>query len=161
MLSIPRFICDDHCGRLARWLRFLGFDSAYERNIDDQSLLRKAIDENRTILTRDRRLVERAMARSLIILESESPLEQLRQVLNEKGLAVEASRIGTRCSVCNDKAEPVTLEDIAERVPPYVRQTQSVFRECVGCKRIFWRGTHVQRMIERLHSAGLIPDPKE
>jgi uncharacterized protein with PIN domain len=153
-----KFICDDHCGRLARWLRFLGFDCLYQRDIDDHTLLRLAIDEQRTILTKDHALAEQAMARSLILLQSAVSLEQLAQVIGDLKLRIDLSRIGTRCSVCNGIAVSVPLEQIADRVPPYVRKTQTAFRECAHCHRIYWAGTHVQRMLERLHAAGILPN---
>jgi uncharacterized protein with PIN domain len=157
IFSGARFICDDHCGRLARWLRFLGFDCLYQRDIDDHTLLRRATDEQRTILTKDHALAERALARTVVLIVSPDSLQQLAQVIDEQNLTIDSSRIGTRCSMCNGLAQPVPLEQIAERIPPYVRKTQTAFRECEGCHRIYWAGTHVQRMLERLRTAGIIP----
>jgi uncharacterized protein with PIN domain len=152
-----RFICDDHCGRLARWLRFLGFDCLYQRDIDDHILLRLAIDQQRTILTKDHALAGRAMARTVVLLQSPDSMQQLVQVIDAQNLAIDPARIGTRCSLCNGLAQPFPLEQIAERVPPYVRKTQTAFRECEDCHRIYWAGTHVQRMLERLRTAGVLP----
>ena len=151
-----KFICDDHCGRLARWLRFIGYDCAYERDIDDNTLLKRATGEDRIILTRDSKIPERAMARTVIVVDSPVPLVQLRQVIGDLNLTLGPDRIGTRCSVCNGMADTVALEDIAERVPPYVRQTQTSFRECATCRRIYWHGTHVKNMIAKLSDAGLL-----
>ena len=159
MQSEPKFICDDHCGRLARWLRFLGFDCAYDRQLDDRTLIRMAIAGNRTILTRDEGIQALAMARTVIIVRSPTPLAQLRQVIDESNLLVERSRVGTRCSVCNGAAVPVELALVEGRVPPYVRRTQDAFHQCADCRRVYWHGTHVMNMIETLRAAGLLPDP--
>jgi len=151
----PRFICDDHCGRLARWLRFLGFDCAYERDISDNLLLRHAIREQRIILTRDHSLATRAMARSVIQLDSSDPLAQVRQVLDGLHLAADRGRIGTQCTICNRPTIAVRRETVALLVPPYVRKTQQHFRRCRECGRIYWKATHVNGMLERLQTAGV------
>ena len=159
MLSNRKFICDDHCGRLARWLRFLGYDCAYDRTIDDSSLLKQAAESNRIILTRNTRMAAMAMARAVVILESNEPLGQVRQVLAQAGLSAERQRIGTRCSVCNGTTAPVALEQVAEHVPPYVQRTHNSFRQCADCRRVYWHGAHVDKMINELHMAGLFSEP--
>jgi len=159
MSAEPRFICDDHCGRLARWLRFLGYDCAYDSAIDDGNLLKQAAEGCRTILTRDTGMASKAMARGVIRLQSDNPLGQLRQVLAQLGLTAEPRGIGTRCSVCNGLAEPVALEQVVEHVPPYVQKTRHSFRQCADCRRVYWHGTHVDRMISRLRTAGVLSEP--
>lgn len=156
MIAEAKFICDDHCGRLARWLRVVGYDCLYTRDIDDNTLLKRATAENRVILTRDTKMTEKAMARRVLVIDSPSPLIQLRQVLDGLNLMIDPARIGTRCSVCNGPAESVALDTIADRVPPYVRQTQTSFRECADCHRVYWHGTHVKNMIRELNAAGLL-----
>jgi len=152
----PTFLCDDHCGRLARWLRFLGFDCAHRQDFDDATVLRQALDEGRMILTRDHALAGRAMARSVVLLESSHPLEQVNQVLRAFDLKVSDAQIGTVCTVCNVLTEEVETDAIEERLPPYVRATQQVFRECTMCHRLYWRATHVMRMLARLREAGIL-----
>jgi uncharacterized protein with PIN domain len=160
MPSNQKFICDDHCGRLARWLRFSGYDCAYTPAVADASLLKQGASEGRIILTRDTRIAAKAMARAIVLIDSPVPLEQLRQVVEEEGLTIEIPRIGTRCSVCNGEASPVALEQVADGVPPYVRRTQTSFRQCADCLRIYWPGTHVQNMISQLRDAGLLDNPE-
>jgi uncharacterized protein with PIN domain len=152
-----RFICDDHCGRLARWLRTLGFDCAHDQGGTDAAVLALALSEERIILTRDHRLAGQALARRVILLSSPDPLDQVRQALEVAGAAIDPGSLFTRCAVCNRPTAAATLETVAERIPPYVRRTQTAFRVCSGCGRIYWRGTHVQRMLARLEAAGLLP----
>ena len=155
--SESKFVCDDHCGRLARWLRFLGFDCAHRQDFDDATVLRIALDEARTILTRDHTLAEKAMARSIVLLDSADPLDQVRQVVGAFGLRVSSDGIGTVCTVCNLITDSIEKDVIEKRLPPYVRATQQEFRECPQCHRLYWRATHVMRMLERLRNAGILP----
>ncbi len=156
MFDSPKFICDDHCGRLARWLRFLWYDCLYERDIPNNILLKIAARDDRVILSRDSKLTEKALARTVVIIDSPSPITQLRQVIARFQLVIDRDRIGTRCSVCNGDAKPAEMVDIAERVPPYVRQAQTSFRECAQCRRIYWHGTHVKNMIRKLILDGIL-----
>jgi uncharacterized protein with PIN domain len=153
--SDPKFACDDHCGRLARWLRVLGFDCAHDQEINDADLLKLALDENRTILTRDSYLAANALARRVILLSSSDPLMQLVEVIGEANLSVREDRLFTRCSTCNTPTASVAKETIADRLPPYVRRTRDVFRLCPVCNRIYWRATHVAHMLGRLREAGI------
>ncbi|HUU46904.1 MAG TPA: Mut7-C RNAse domain-containing protein [Acidobacteriota bacterium] len=154
----PKFACDDHCGRLARWLRVLGFDCTHDQNIQDADLLRLALDEDRIILTRDARLAAHTLARQVILLQPADPLAQVVEVMRSAGLTVAPVNLFARCSRCNVMTEPTTLAAVAERLPPYVRRTQTVFRVCPSCDRIYWRATHVDHMLHRLRSAGIIAD---
>jgi len=152
----PKFICDDHCGRLARWLRFVGYDCLHDQHELDSHLLRKAADENRVILTRDGRLVAKILARRAILLESYDPLAQLLQVLQSFSLIVERDRMFTRCTVCNQVTEAVDASAVWTSLPPHIQRTKSEFRLCLSCGRIYWSGTHVERMLEKLRAARLI-----
>ena len=154
----PKFACDDHCGRLARWLRVLSCDCTHNQNIRDADLLRLALDEDRIILTRDSRLAAHTLARQVILLQSADPLAQVIEVIRSAGLTVDPDNLFARCSRCNVVTEPTTPEAVAERLPPYVRHTQTVFRICPSCDRIYWRATHVEHMLQRLRSAGIVAD---
>jgi uncharacterized protein len=154
-LEDPRFICDDHCGRLARWLRFVGFDCLHDQKETDAQLLLKAADDNRVILTRDRHLAGKTLARQAILLSSSDPLIQLREVLESSSLTLADGRLLTRCTVCNAPTDIVDITAIWDRIPPYVQRTQTEFRLCGSCNRIYWKGTHVTRMLERLREVGL------
>jgi uncharacterized protein with PIN domain len=144
----PRFIADCNVGRLARWLRALGYDASYHVHIGDAELVREAAAEGRVLLTRDRdltkrRVIQTGVVRAILIRDDEVTV-QLRQVFAELALDLEHSL--TRCIECNSELEARTAARVAERVPPYVRTTQSRYSECPDCGRVYWAGTHWQRM---------------
>jgi len=150
---MTRFIADCMLGKLAKWLRMLGYDTSYIPDADDDELVRVAVREDRLLLTRDRRLCDRRMVRSrCVFVDWGSTKEQVRQVVRELGLHVDREKLFTRCAVCNGEIAPISKLRVADRVPPYVYQTQSEFGYCEGCDRIYWRGTHVQHVLEALES---------
>lgn len=142
-------------GTLARWLRILGLDVAYEKDIDDADLVERALAENRIVLTRDRRLVERRRARRALLIRSDSIEQQLAQVIDELALELPATDLMGRCLDCNRKLEPLAAEEARPRVPPFVARTQERFRRCPACDRIFWRATHVEGIERRLADLGI------
>lgn len=142
-------------GTLARWLRILGLDVAYESDIADAELVERAVAEERIILTRDRRLVERRLARRYLLIRSDAVDEQLRQVIDELDLELPEDRLLGRCLDCNAPLEEMPAEAARPRVPPFVARTQRRFRRCPRCDRIFWRATHVDGIEERLSRLGI------
>lgn len=142
----PKLIADAMLGALARWLRALDLDVAYDPAIDDPELVERAVAEGRVILTRDRRLTERRLARNHLLIRSEVVEEQLRQVLEELGIRPDPRRRLSRCLRCNAPLEDLDPEAARARVPPWVAKTHEEFRGCPHCGRIYWRGTHVDRM---------------
>ncbi len=150
-----RLLADAMLGALARWLRVLDVDTAYDPALDDAALVALAAAEGRTILTRDRKLLERRLARDHLLIRSGRVPEQLRQVLEELALAPDPARLFQRCLRCNTPLEPVAAALARPHVPPFVAQTQESFRRCPGCGRYYWRATHVRRMEHWLAAAGL------
>ena len=128
----------------------------YDTGLDDAEIVDLAVGERRTILTRDRRLVERRLARDHLLIRSDDLEEQIVQVIRELGLEVRRSGIMGRCVSCNGRLEPLDAEVARRSVPPYVARTQLAFRRCPGCDRIYWSATHVERMRERLLALGLL-----
>lgn len=151
-----KFICDDNLGRLARWLRTLGFDTVFERTMTDDRLLAVALAEERTIVTRDRKLAEKTLARRVALLSATDPLAQVSELLGMMGLRISPEALFSICPRCNLPVESIRKEDYAPKIPPYVYQTKDRFTHCRGCARTFWSGTHVQRMKEELIAAGLL-----
>jgi uncharacterized protein with PIN domain len=154
-LSEPRLFADAMLGALARWLRTLGFDTAYDPALDDPALVAFAHGEGQTILTRDRRLTERRLARDHLLIRSGVVDEQVRQVLEELGLRPDPVRLFSRCLRCNVPLESLDPETARAHVPPWVARTQQEFRVCPACGRVYWRGTHVERMARRLERMGV------
>lgn len=149
---MPRFLADCNVGRLARWLRVLGYDAAYEPALPDAQVIARALAEGRVLLTRDADMMRRRVitggALKAILLRHDRVEDQVRQVLTE--LALEPSQALSRCLDCNAELEPRAKDAVADRLPPYVRATQDRFSECPSCARIYWPGTHWERMRERI-----------
>jgi hypothetical protein len=152
----PRFMVDAMLGRLARWLRVLGFDAAWEADIADERLVRRALDEERWILTRDRALPVEWRAPRVHLVAAETPFEQLREVARAFGLAAGA-RPFRRCSRCNAVLEAIDAQSAAARVPLRVLERHDEFRRCPGCGRIYWPGSHAERM-RRVVERALAPE---
>lgn len=142
-----RFLVDSMLGTLAKWLRILGYDAMYDAQLDDNQLVRLARAQGRILLTRDTGLVKRKGLRALFI-ESEVLEEQLAQVQQVFGLHMDQPF--SRCPVCNTLLEDVPKYEAWGQVPPFVFQTQDRFRLCAECNRFYWRGTHWQRMLDRV-----------
>lgn len=132
-------------GRLARWLRILGYDTVFEPDADDWALVRCARAEGRLLLTRDRQLAIRRGVSALWV-ESQELAAQVQEVLAAVGPSPEGAF--SRCPVCNDRLMPLSRREARRRVPPHVFRTQQEFRLCPMCERVYWRGTHWARMRE-------------
>jgi len=141
----PRFLCDEHLQRLARWLRAAGYDAALEPGVDDGVLLARARREGRLLLTRDRALAERRDAACVVLLPEPDPRARLRGLVARLDLDLE-SRAFSRCLVCNVEVEDAAAADVA--VPDRVRATCSRFRRCPRCGRVYWEGSHVAKLRE-------------
>ena len=151
----PRFIVDTNVGRLARWLRMLGYDALFINEINDRQLVAIGLKEKRVLLTRDTQIMQRRVVTSgrlkALLVKGDDTKEQLRQVVRAMNLNCEERQF-TRCLECNQPLLSRTKEEIRDRVPPYVFQTQPQFVECPSCHRIYWRGTHWQRMKRELET---------
>jgi len=139
----PRFVADAMLGRLAKWLRILGYDTRYDPRWTDPQLVRLARAEDRVLLTRDLELARRRGVRVLLI-ESEQLDAQLEHLHRTLGLWAVAPL--SRCPVCNEPLEEVPKDHAWGLVPPYVFCTQEWFRLCPACNRFYWRGTHHARI---------------
>jgi len=145
-----KFAADCMLGTLAKWLILLGHDVAYFPRIEDGELVRVARREGRTILTCDRRLVQRRDAKDHILITSQDLTTQIRQVVEERGIRIRKDRLFRRCVKCNRATRPVSRPSVRPEVPPYVYRKHRRFTRCPRCRRIFWRATHVDRMLENL-----------
>jgi uncharacterized protein len=146
MASI-RFVADVMVGKLARWLRFLGYDVLYNNRFEDDEILRIAETEERLILTRDVDLHHRGGPRSLFV-EDDDYEDQIRQVVSTLGLK-DACPF-TRCAECNSLLIETDKESVFLKIPPYVYLTQERFAVCPQCERVYWRGTHADHILEKV-----------
>ncbi|HZV52227.1 MAG TPA: Mut7-C RNAse domain-containing protein [Candidatus Dormibacteraeota bacterium] len=152
-----RFLADANVGRLGRWLRALGYDADYEPRLPDSALVARALAEGRVLLTRDAELMRRRAVASgevrALLLRDDDLGGQLRQVVRELDLSVDLAL--TRCLECNLELVPRSAEEVADRLPPRVRERQRRFTQCPGCGRVYWPGTHWERM--RRHLGAMAP----
>ena len=136
-------------GTLARWLRALGYDTLYFGQAQDRALRQVAIQEDRVLVTRDRRLALLARPRACLIT-AEEPDEQLAELLADLGLTADEERWLSRCLDCNTLLTPRNKDEIRGRVPEHVLATHLAFSDCPGCGKVYWPGSHADRMLERL-----------
>lgn len=139
-------------GRLARWLRALGHNAAYDHAADDPSLLRRAARERRILVTRDTRLAVAPRGPHTVLLHANDTPGQLRELVDRLGIERHPGLL-TRCLVCNTRLRKATANQVEEGVPDYVRSTQRAFRACPGCERVYWPGTHREGLLMALESA--------
>jgi uncharacterized protein len=147
----PRFLLDNHLGKLAAYLRMCGFDAAYRNDYQDEELARVASQEVRILLTRDRGLLMRKAITQGYCLHSLEPGKQLVEILERYALK-RAIRPFQRCLRCNHTLQPVEKAAILERLEPLTRQYFDHFHICPACQQIYWKGSHYEQMVEFLKS---------
>ena len=153
-IGISRFVADGHLGRLTRNLRLLGFDVAYSQNADDRQLLEMMANENRALLTRDRRLLMNAIVQHGYCPRSQNADEQTIEVVRRFNLLGLIAPF-TRCVRCNAPLEEAAKADIIDKLEPLTKIYYNQFRRCPGCKQIYWSGSHfpkLQKRIEKIRS---------
>jgi uncharacterized protein len=142
------FVADVMVGKLARWLRVLGFDVAYSNAYEDDRIIRIAEEEHRIILTRDTGLAARSTRVGCLFIDSGDYREQVRQVV--RAYELKQFKVFSRCLECNAALEVLDKESAFERVPPFVYLTQDRFASCPSCNRVYWHGTHAHHMLKQL-----------
>jgi hypothetical protein len=141
----PRFICDVHCGRLARYLRMLGFDTLYRNDYTDARIASTASEDNRIVLTRDVGLLKRAEIVCGYWLRSTNSIAQVDEVIRRYRLQ-DKVRPFVRCMRCNGMLVPVDKQSIISELKPQTRRYYDRFTRCSSCKAIYWEGSHVEQM---------------
>ncbi len=141
----PHFVLDGHLGRLAAHLRMLGLDCLYESNYDDATLFALSVQQDRILLTRDRRLLMHKSITRGYLLRSLEPHEQLVEVLHRYALR-KWIRPFQRCIRCNHPLEVIEKEAVLNRLEPLTRLYFDDFRICPACQQIYWKGSHFERM---------------
>ena len=144
-LREPCFVLDTHLGRLATYLRMLGFDTLYRNDYGDEELARISSSEGRILLSRDRGLLKRRVVTHGYCLREINPRRQLSEILRRFDL-YGATRPFQRCLRCNGLLQDVSKEAVQEQLPPRTSRYYDEFRRCEGCGRIYWKGSHYERM---------------
>jgi len=136
-----KFLVTRELGRLAKWLRILGFDAEVEHSSINSCMIIASLRDNRIILTRKKSIGARRGLR-FVYLKSDFFKSQLAQVIEELGLVLDNKKFFSRCVLCNKLLTIIEKDKIRNKVPEYVLKTQEVFYECASCRRIYWKGTH-------------------
>lgn len=148
-LRRTRFILDGHLGKLARYLRLLGFDSLYRNDYRDDEIILIANRERRIILTRDIGILKTASVTRGIWIRSQRPDEQVKEVLDRLDLKSQVDPF-KRCMVCNASVQPVAKEAIVHRLKPRTKRYYDTFVECRKCGHIYWKGSHHENMAAKI-----------
>ncbi|WP_066901635.1 Mut7-C RNAse domain-containing protein [Mycolicibacterium houstonense] len=161
-LRDPRFVIDVNLGRLARLLRVLGFDVWWSNDADDQTLADVSLGEQRILLTRDRGLLKRRAITHGLFVHSQQPEEQTLEVLRRLDLRRQAKPF-TRCVRCNGQLAVVPKEAVMDRLEPLTRRYYDEFSRCPDCGRIYWAGTHFEKLSDLVHDllGQLRPAPRD
>jgi len=154
-----KFLCDDNLGKLAKYLRMIGYDTFFQVDISDAELLAVMLKQDRIVLTRDHLLVKRIEPDRYAFIESDIPEEQLKAVIRHLKLEIKIStderidcppQFFTRCLECNEICRDVVKDEIADKIFPYIMKSQTTFRQCPACRRIYWQGSHYKDMVRKL-----------
>ena len=144
-----KFIADAMLGRLAKWLRLLGFDVLYYPVIDDRQVVRIAMEQERTILTRDTRLLKRKGLKDPVFIGSDDISDQLREIKGMLNFS-DADPLG-RCIQCNGQLVIVSgKNEIRDLVPDFIYHSFNDFIKCEACAKVYWNGTHYEKIRERI-----------
>lgn len=148
----PRFAADAMLGRLARWLRVLGYDTSFDTTLADPVLVQRADDEDRVLVTRDRHLLRELRPLRALEVRQDEPLQQLQSVVRELALAP-PRELFTRCLLCNTLLDVLPPAQALPLLPQGVRAIPGPVRRCPVCGRLYWDGSHVRRMRAALERA--------
>ncbi|GMR18063.1 MAG: hypothetical protein BMS9Abin33_0464 [Gammaproteobacteria bacterium] len=148
--SQQRFYCDEMLKRVGRWLRAAGYDTVITNNeLTDREMIRQAVDENRCLITRDRKLAEFRYADEVVLLLESNDMEQCIQELTQRIHINWLYRPFSRCLLCNTELAPAEA-NAWQRVPPESRKSADALSICPACDKLYWSGSHTRRMKEKL-----------
>jgi len=140
-LRTPRFVVDIHLGKLAGYLRLLGFDALYRNDFEDNELAEISSTEVRILLTRDRGLLKRKVVTRGYLVRKDDPKEQIHEIVRRFDLAQLAVPF-SRCSLCNGILSSVSKKTIEKDLEPLTKEHYHNFKQCPGCRQIYWKGSH-------------------
>ena len=148
-----KFIVDINVGKLAKWLRMMGYDTLLFDGDDDSRMIIIALREGRIVITKDTQIMKRGVITNgklkAVPITTDNSEQQMQQVIEILNLDCHF-RPFTICLECNQPLLERSKQEIEDRVPPYVLQTQSEYVECTACHRVYWKGTHWQAMTRKL-----------
>ncbi len=148
-MTRPRFSADEMLGSLARWLRLMGYDTRYERDTDDTHILERARLDDRILLTRDKKLAERAGEKGLYV-EFHDLEGQIKQVIMAFGLTFNEDL--SRCTTCNGELILIGKEEASKGVPEGSLRSNEQFFRCKSCGKYYWKGSHWKNIQKRMNA---------
>lgn len=146
-LREPKFIADVHLGALVKYMRMLGFDVLYKNNYSDEEIIQTSLRENRTILTKDRKLLKNNKITHGYWMRTEGTEQQVKEIIRRFDLKNNIREF-LRCLECNNILEPIDKDKVVNRIPPKVKEWQNEFWYCPLCDKVYWKGTHFEKMSE-------------
>jgi uncharacterized protein with PIN domain len=151
-----KFITDGMLGKLTRWLRMLGQDVEYSKSLSDEQLIKTAKTENRTLLTRDLKLYQRARKRGVdtTLIKGTTKAEKLASLAKRFNFKLEIDITISRCPKCNAPIKPISKDKVVDRIPEATSTYYDEFWECPGCGQVYWQGSHWKRIQKTLREAG-------
>ncbi len=148
-----KFIADNNVGKLARWLRLIGYDTLLFKQKNDATMIRTALSDGRVVLTKDTQFVKRRLVTNgklkAVLIKQDDPRIQIQKVVKALNLNYHFKPFSL-CLECNQALIPRGKEEVQGLVPPHVFETQTQYTECPACHRIYWQGTHWQAMVSKL-----------
>jgi uncharacterized protein with PIN domain len=151
------FIVDTALGKLAKWLRILGYDTVYWRTDDCEGILRRTREEGRTLITKDTKLFKAKGSLEALLIREDNPFRQLKEVVQHFRILVDQRMLFSRCLTCNAPLEAIDTEEAKGKVPDHIYHTHQEFSRCPICRKVYWAGTHygqMTRVVDRLQKEG-------
>lgn len=143
-----KLVADSNLGRLAKWLRILGYDVAFYKDVSIITVSRIANSENRIFLTRNQKIANRRIFDYVRLIKSDHIFDQLQELLDL--ITDDDDFLFTRCSVCNKLLSDIEKQKLESLVPTYIYQANEQFKICQACGKIYWSGTHYEEMKKKL-----------
>ncbi len=135
-------------GRLCRWMRIVGIDTAYHRPENNINIVLRSLKEKRIIITRDLKLKNSA-ALKVFIIDNDDFRQQLKETVNKLDIKIDPDKVFIRCPECNTKLVGEDKKKVKGKVPDYIYKTHDKFSKCVNCEKLYWKGTH-QEMVNKI-----------
>ena len=139
-----KFAADRALGKLAKWLRMLGYDTLYSNTLSDDEFVELA-NEGRILLSRNTRMAGKIAEKKLIFVSANDPKTQLHDLIRLLGIRPNPDQFFSRCIICNEPTRPIERGDVVGRIPDHIWTGHNRFSKCQGCERIYWSGSHVER----------------
>ncbi len=145
-----KFLADHMLGKLAKELRMLGYDTLYYRGEGGYPLIKLAHEEGRIILTRNRKLIQKRPEDRIVLVREDKPSLQLKELIEKGYISFNEEKLYSRCLLCNALLDQISRDEAEGNVPDFVFYQQTEFYRCPQCRRIYWQGSHLEHMKEKV-----------